>query len=93
MVDHNGKLYLAAGGSDFVAEFDKAGHGTRGWVRDTSGSAQAVEVYDGQLVVGGHSTRSPSRAATVAGRGAPGTSTRRANPSLIPTASARRGRA
>jgi Ca2+-binding RTX toxin-like protein len=54
VVDHNGKLYLAAGGSDFVAEYDKRARGTRGWRRDTSGSAQAVEVYDGQLVVGGH---------------------------------------
>jgi hypothetical protein len=54
VVDHNGKLYLAAGGSDFVAEYDKAADGTRGWKQDTSGSAQAVTVYDGQLVVGGH---------------------------------------
>jgi Ca2+-binding RTX toxin-like protein len=54
VVDHNGKLYLAAGGSDFVGEYDKAASGERGWVRDTSGSAQAVELYDGQLVVGGH---------------------------------------
>jgi hypothetical protein len=54
VVDHEGKLYLAAGGSDFLAEFDKAEGDTRGWVRDTSGSAQAVAVYDGQLVVGGH---------------------------------------
>ena len=52
MVDHNGKLYLAAGGSDFVGEYDKAASGERGWVRDTSGSVQAVEVYEGQLVVG-----------------------------------------
>jgi hypothetical protein len=36
VVDHNGKLYLAAGDSDFLAEFDKAEGGTRGWVRDTS---------------------------------------------------------
>ena len=54
VVDHNGKLFLAAGGSDFVAEYDKKAGGARGWKRDTSGSAQAVEVYDGQLVVGGH---------------------------------------
>jgi hypothetical protein len=52
VVDHNGKLYLAAGGSDFLAEYDKEAGGARGWVRDTSGSA--VAVYDGQLVVGGH---------------------------------------
>jgi Ca2+-binding RTX toxin-like protein len=54
VVDHNGKLYLAAGGSDFLAEYDKKAGGARGWRRDTSGSAQAVAVYDGQLVVGGH---------------------------------------
>lgn len=46
VVDHNGKLYLAAGGSDFVAEFDKTAGGARGWKRDTSGSAQAVAIYD-----------------------------------------------
>ena len=45
VVDHDGKLYLAAGGSDFLAEYDKTAKGARGWVRDTSGSAQAVEVY------------------------------------------------
>jgi hypothetical protein len=38
------KLYLAAGGSDFLAEFDKGTGGERSWVRDTSGSAQAVAV-------------------------------------------------
>jgi RTX calcium-binding nonapeptide repeat (4 copies) len=54
VVDHNGKLFLGAGGGDFVAELDKGAGGKRSWVRDTSGSAQAVEVYDGQLVVGGH---------------------------------------
>jgi hypothetical protein len=37
-----------------LAEFDKGAGGERSWVRDTSGSAQAVEVLDGQLVVGGH---------------------------------------
>ena len=54
VVEHNGKLYLGAGGSDFVAEFDKARGGARGWVRDTSGSTQAIEVMDGRLVIGGH---------------------------------------
>jgi hypothetical protein len=54
VLDHNGKLYLGAGGSDFVAEFDKTQGGARGWVRDTSGSTQAVEVMDGKLVIGGH---------------------------------------
>jgi hypothetical protein len=54
VVEHNGKLYLGAGGGDFVAELDQGAGGKRSWVRDTSGSAQAVAVYDGQLVVGGH---------------------------------------
>ena len=54
MVDHDGKLYLAAGGSDFLAELDKGAGGNRNWVRDTSGSVQAVTVMGGQLVVGGH---------------------------------------
>ena len=54
VVDHNGKLFLAAGGSDFVAEFDKTAGGERGWKQDTSGSAQAVAIYDGQLGGGGH---------------------------------------
>jgi outer membrane protein assembly factor BamB len=43
MVDHNGKLLLAAGGSDFVTEFDKTAGGARGWKQDTSGSALEVD--------------------------------------------------
>jgi len=54
VVDHNGKLYLAAGGSDFLAEFDMSEGGIRGRVRDTSGSAQTVAVLDDKLIVGGH---------------------------------------
>ena len=93
VVDHDGKLYLAAGGSDFLAEYDKTAKGARGWVRDTSGSAQAVAVLDDSWWSGGTSTRSGIRAATVAGRGAPGTSTRKAILRSTPTASARGGRA
>src|SRR5215218_6254503 len=47
VVNYDGKLYLGAGGSDFLAEYDKTRNGARGWVRDTSGSTQAVEVMDG----------------------------------------------
>jgi hypothetical protein len=47
------KLYLGAGGTDYVGAFSKA-NGSLVWRMDTSGSAQAVEVMDGQLVVGGH---------------------------------------
>jgi hypothetical protein len=56
------KLYLGAGGSDYLAEYpktDSCGNLTDNlidwcWQRDTSGSAQVVEVMDGQLVIGGH---------------------------------------
>jgi hypothetical protein len=72
VVDHNGKLYLAAGGSDFVAEFDKTAGGTRGWKQDTSGSAQAVAIYDGQLVVGGHFYYAGDDKADKCGAGRPG---------------------
>ena len=54
VVDGGGALYLAAGGNDFLAEYGKAEGGGRGWIRDTSGSAQVVEIMDGRLVVGGH---------------------------------------
>src|SRR5215210_5619143 len=54
VVDRGRKLYLAAGGSDFLAELDKGAGGKRSWVRDTMGSAQAVEVMGKQLVIGGH---------------------------------------
>ena len=54
VVDHDGKLYLAAGGSDFLAQLNKGAGGKRSWVRDTMGSAQAVTVMGEQLVVGGH---------------------------------------
>ena len=47
------KLFLGAGGTDYVGAFSKA-NGALVWRKDTSGSAQVVEVMDGQLVVGGH---------------------------------------
>jgi len=72
VVDHNGKLYLGAGGSDFVAEFDKGEGGARGWVRDTSGSAQAVAELDGQLVVGGHFHEVADQGGDRCGSGRPG---------------------
>jgi hypothetical protein len=84
VVDYNGKLYLAAGGSDFLAEFDKAQGGTRGWVRDTSGSAQAVEVYDGQLVVGGHFYEVADKGGDRCGAGRPGDLDKNGNPTLDP---------
>jgi hypothetical protein len=85
VVDYNGKLYLAAGGSDFLAEFDKAQGGTRGWVRDTSGSAQAVEVYDDrQLVVGGHFYEVGDEGGDRCGAGRPGDLDKNDNPTLDP---------
>jgi hypothetical protein len=54
VVDRGRKLYLAAGGSDFLAQLDKGAGGKRSWVRDTMGSTQAVTVMGKQLVIGGH---------------------------------------
>ncbi len=45
-------IYLGAGGSDFLARYSPSGAQT--WKRDTSGSAQAVRVSGGDLIVGGH---------------------------------------
>jgi hypothetical protein len=84
VVDHNGKLYLAAGGSDFLAEFDKDLGGSRGWVRDTSGSAQAVTVYDGQLVVGGHFYEVGDEGGDRCGAGRPGDVDQKGIPTLDP---------
>jgi hypothetical protein len=84
VVDHNGKLYLAAGGSDFLAEYDKTARGARGWVRDTSGSAQTVAVYDGQLVVGGHFYEVADNAGDNCGAGRPGDVDKNGIPTLDP---------
>jgi len=84
VVDHNGKLYLAAGGSDFVAEYDKALGGQRGWVRDTSGSAQAVVELDGQLVFGGHFYAVADQGGDRCGSGRPGDLDQAGNPTLDP---------
>jgi hypothetical protein len=65
LVEANGALYVGTGGSDFLARYPKvAAYSTKCpesaglvcpvWKRDTSGSAQAVEVMGDQLVVGGH---------------------------------------
>ena len=56
------EVYLGAGGSDYVARYSQtATHGAslvgkQVWKRDTSGSAQAVEVSGSDLLVGGHFT-------------------------------------
>jgi hypothetical protein len=46
-------VYLAAGGSDFTAAYDFAS-GAQRWKTDTSGSSQAIDVYQGDMVIGGH---------------------------------------
>lgn len=49
-----GTLYVAAGGSDFTAAY-QVSNGAQIWKTDTSGSSQAVAVYDAStIVVGGH---------------------------------------
>jgi hypothetical protein len=45
-------LYLGAGGSDFFASYTTAG--AQRWKRDTSGSVQSVEIFEGVAVIGGH---------------------------------------
>ena len=86
VVDHDGKLYLAAGGSDFVAEYAKGPgtNGARGWVRDTSGSGQALEVLDDKLVVGGHFYAVGDQGGDRCGAGRPGDLDQKGNPILNP---------
>jgi hypothetical protein len=56
----DGVLFNAAGGSDYVAAYDLTGVDTSGrapkiWHTDTSGSAQALALWDARtLIVGGH---------------------------------------
>src|SRR5215213_8829540 len=54
VVEANGALYLGAGGSDYLAKYDKMAGGSRAWRVDTSGSVQVVEMMEKQLVIGGH---------------------------------------
>ena len=82
VVDYNGKLYLGAGGSDFVAEYDKARGGALGWARDTSGSTQVVEVMDGKLVIGGHFYAVADQGGDRCGWGRPGDVDQKGNPIL-----------
>jgi hypothetical protein len=84
LVQRNRKLYLGAGGSDFVAEFDKTKGGARGWVRDTSGSTQAVEVVDNKLVIGGHFYAAADQGGDRCGEGRPGDVNQGGNPTLNP---------
>src|SRR5215204_6017791 len=78
------ELYLGAGGSDFVAEYDKARGGAPGWARDTSGSTQVVEVMDGKLVIGGHFYAVADQGGDRCGAGRPGDVDQKGNPILNP---------
>ena len=84
VVKYNGKLYLGAGGSDFLAEYDKTRGGARGWARDTSGSTQAVEVMDGKLVIGGHFYAVGDQGGDRCGAGRPGDVGKNGKPKLNP---------
>ena len=84
VVDYDGKLYLGAGGSDFLAEYDKTQGGARGWARDTSGSTQAVEVMDGKLVIGGHFYAVGNQGGDRCGAGRPGDVDKNGKPKLDP---------
>jgi hypothetical protein len=82
VVKYNGKLYLGAGGSDFVGQYDKAGGGARDWVRDTSGSTQVVALMDGKLVIGGHFYAVGDQGGDRCGVGRPGDVDQKGDPVL-----------
>src|SRR5215211_1110416 len=84
VVKYNGKLYLGAGGSDFVGQYDKARGGSRDWVRDTSGSTQAVGLMDGKLVIGGHFYAVGDQRGDRCGGGRPGDVNQKGDPVLNP---------
>ena len=82
VVDYNGKLYLGAGGSDFVAQYDKE-EAAPATGRANSGSTQVVGLMDGKLVIGGHFYAVGDQEETVAG-GAPGDVDQKGDPILNP---------
>ena len=84
VVKYNGKLYLGAGGSDFVGQYDKGGGGSRDWVRDTSGSVQVVGLMDGKLVIGGHFYAVGDQGGDNCGAGRPGDVDKNGVPTLDP---------
>jgi hypothetical protein len=84
VVKYNGKLYLGAGGSDFVGQYDKGGGGSRDWVRDTSGSVQVVGLMDGKLVIGGHFYAVGDQSGDNCGAGRPGDVDKNGIPTLDP---------
>jgi hypothetical protein len=84
VVKYNGKLYLGAGGSDFVGQYDKGGGGSRDWVHDTSGSVQVVGLMDGKLVIGGHFYAVGDQGGDNCGAGRPGDVDKNGIPTLDP---------
>ena len=82
VVEREGKLYLGAGGSDFIAQYGKKNNGVRGWVRDTSGSTQAVAIMGDRLVIGGHFFGVGDRAGHDCGAGRPADRGGQGNPTL-----------
>ena len=62
-------IYLAAGGSDFTAAYDLV-TGAQIWKTDTSGSSQAITIYQGAVVVGGHFDWSESPSTPQCGKNA-----------------------
>jgi hypothetical protein len=67
-----------------VGEFGKTRGGACGWVRDTSGSTQTVEVTDVKLVVGGHFCAVADQGGDRCGAGRPGDVDQKGNPILNP---------
>jgi hypothetical protein len=67
-----------------VGEFGKTRGDARGWVRDTSGSPQTVEVVDGKLVIGGHFYALADQGGDRCGAGRPGGVDQNGKPKLNP---------
>ena len=84
VVLREGKLYLGAGGSDFVAQYGKNNGGASGWKRDTSGSTQALEIMGDQLIVGGHFFEVGNQPGDNCGKGRPGDTDGQGDPVLDP---------
>ena len=65
LIADSSTIDLAAGGNDFTAAYDFSSPGKQQWKTDTSGSSQAIAMFEGELVIGGHFdwTASPSAGA------------------------------
>jgi hypothetical protein len=92
-VDYNGKLYLGAGAATSWPSTTRRKTALAAGCVTRRARRRRWRSWTISWWSAGTSTRSPIRAETVAGRGGPGTSARRAILSSTPTASARQGRA